>query len=126
MFLIDNDYWSHHHSNQIQYFFADIDLRLSESVNNTYNAHFTDYLLNPTMYNFTFELTTEETIMEITNNLKPKPSCVYDGISTKLWKTCQLEIFINLTLIINQTLSTEIFPDRLKSGESNTSLQKGW
>ena len=71
-------------ANKFNTFFADIGLRLSETVTNTYNAHFTDYLLNPSMYNFTFELTTEETIMEITNNLKPKPSCVYDGISTKL------------------------------------------
>ena len=66
------------------------------------------------MYNFTFELITEDTTMEILNNLKPKPSCGYDGISTKLLKTCKLEICKSLTLIINQTLSTGIFPDRLK------------
>ena len=66
------------------------------------------------MYNFTFELITEETTMEILNNLKPKPSCGYDGISTNLLKTCKLEICKSLTLIINQTLSTGIFPDSLK------------
>ena len=66
------------------------------------------------MYNFTFELITEETTMEILNNLKPKPSCGYDGISTKLLKTCKLEICKSLTLIINQSLSTGIFPDSLK------------
>ena len=59
-------------ANKSNTFFADIGLRLSESVNNTYNAHLTDFLLNPTMYNFTFELITEETIMEILNNLKTK------------------------------------------------------
>ena len=89
--------------------FADIGLRLSENLNNTQNAHFTDYLLNPSMYNFTFELITEETTMEILNN-----SCGYDGISTKLLKTCKLEICKSLTLIINHTLSTGIFPDSLK------------
>ena len=58
-------------------YFADIGLILSERVNNTNYAHFTDY--------FTFELITEEKkTIEILNNLKPKPSCGYDGISTKL------------------------------------------
>ena len=52
--------------------------------------------------------------MEILNNLKPKQSCGYDGISTKLLMTCKLEICKPLTLIINQSLSTGIFPDSLK------------
>ena len=52
--------------------------------------------------------------MEILNNLKPEPSCGCDGISTKLLKTCKLEICTSLTLIINQTLSIGIFPDSLK------------
>ena len=78
-------------ANKFNTFFADIGLRLSESVN-THNALFTDYLLNPSMHDFTFELITEETTMKILHNLKPKPSCGYDGISTKLLKTCKLEI----------------------------------
>ena len=101
-------------ANKFNTFFADIGLRLSESVNNTHNALFTGYLLNPSMYDFTFELITEETTMKILNNLKQKPSCGYDGISTKLLKTCKLEICKSVTLIINQTLSTGIFPDSLK------------
>ena len=70
-------------ANKFNTCFADIGLRLSESVNNTHNALFTDYLL---MYDFTFELITAETTMNILNNLKPKPSREYDGISTKLLK----------------------------------------
>ena len=112
-------------ANKFNTFFADIGIILSESVNNTHNALFTDYLLNPSMYDFTFELITEETTMTILNNLKPKPSCVYGGISTKLLKTCKLEICKSVTLIFNQTLSTGIFSRQPKSCESNTSLQKG-
>ena len=116
VFLIDNVMTTNPTNirNKFNTFFADIGLRLSESINNTHNAHFTDYLLNPSMYNFKFEPITEETTMEILNNLKPKPSCGYDGISTKLLKTCKLEICKSMTLIINQTLSTGIFPDSLK------------
>ena len=63
---------------------------------------------------FTFEIISEATTMETLYNLKPKPSCGYDGISTKLLKTCRLEICKPLTLIINQMLTTGIFPDDLK------------
>ena len=51
--------------------------------------------------------------MEILNNLKPKPSCGYHGISNKLLNTCMLEICKSLTLIINLTLSNGLFPDSL-------------
>ena len=61
-------------ANKFNTFLADIGLRLSESVNNTHNTHFTDYLLNPSMYNFIFELITEETTVDILNNLKLKPT----------------------------------------------------
>ena len=77
------------------------------------------------MYNFTFELIREETTMEILNNLKPKPSCGYDGISTKLLKTCKLEICKSPTLIINQSLYTGIFPDNLKVAKVMPLYKKG-
>ena len=77
------------------------------------------------MHDFTFELITEETTMKILNNLKPKPSCGYDGISTKLLKTCKLEICKSVTLIINQTLSTGIFPDSLKVAKVIPLYKKG-
>ena len=116
VFLIDNVMTTDPTTiaNKFNTFFGGIGVELSANVNNTHNSHFTDYLFNPSMYNFTFELITEETTMEILNNLKPKPSCGYDGISTKLLKTCKLEICKSLTLIINQSLSTGIFPDSLK------------
>ena len=111
-------------ANKFNTFFAGIGVELSANVNNNHNAHFTDYLLNPSMYNFTFELITEETTMEILNNLKPKPSCGYDGISTTLLKTCKLEI-CTLTLIINQSLSTGIFPNSLKVAKVIPLYKKG-
>ena len=127
MFLIDNVMTTDPTTiaNKFNTFFAGIGIRLSENVNNIQNTHFTDYLLNPSMYNFTFELITEDTTMEILNNLKPKPSCGYDGISTKLLKTCKFDICKPLTLIINQTLSTGIFPDTLKIAKVIPLYKKG-
>ena len=127
VFLIDNVMTTDPTTiaNKFNTFFAGIGIRLSENVNNIQNTHFTDYLLNPSMYNFTFELITEDITMEILNNLKPKPSCGYDGISTKLLKTCKFEICKPLTLIINQTLSTGIFPDTLKIAKVIPLYKKG-
>ena len=63
--------------------------------------------------------------MDTLNNLKPKPSCGYDGISTKLLKTCRLEICKPLTLIINQMLTAGIFPDDLKVAKVIPLFKKG-
>ena len=127
MFLIDNVMTTDPTTiaNKFNTFFADFGIRLSENVNNIHNKHLTDYLLNPLMYNFTFELITEDTTMEILNNLKPKRSCGYDGISTTLLKTCKFEICKPLTLIINQTLSTRIFTGSLKVAKVIPLYKKG-
>ena len=54
-------------ANKFNTFFADIGLRLSENV---IDGLLIRPILNPSMYNFTLELITEETTMEILNNLK--------------------------------------------------------
>ena len=77
------------------------------------------------MYNFDFKLISEETTMEALNNLKPTHSCGQHGISTKLLKTCKHAICKPLTLIINQMLSTCIFPDNLKVAKVIPLFKKG-
>ena len=89
------------------------------------NTNFRDYLLNQSLHNFAFELISEATTMETLNNIKPKPSCGHDGISTKLLKACRLEICKPLTLIINQMLTTSIFPDDLKVAKVIRKVKKG-
>ena len=49
--------------------------------------------------------------MEVLNNLKQKLSCGHDGISLRLLKASKNVICKPLTLIINQTLTSDIFPD---------------
>ena len=78
-------------------------------------------------HNFLFDPISEETTMEHLNNLKSKPTCGHDGISTKLLKACKNEICKPLTLIINQKLmlSTGIFPDTLKVAKVIPLFKKG-
>ena len=115
-FLIDNVKTSDLSiiANKFNSFFANIGIQLAGAVNNPENEKFKDYLLNPAAHNFLFDPISEETTIELLNNLKSKPTCGHDGISTKLLKACKNEICKPLTLIINQMLSTGIFPDTLK------------
>ena len=50
----------------------------------------------------------------IINTMKPKNSWVYDGISTKILKLCGSQISKPLTFIIDKSLKTGVFPERLK------------
>ena len=126
-FLIDNVMTSDHTiiANKFNTFFANVGFKLAENITDADNTNFRDYLLNPSMHNLTFELISEATTMETLNNLKSKPSCGHDGISTKLLKACKLEICKPLTLIINQMLTTGIFPDDLKVAKVIPLFKKG-
>ncbi len=63
---------------------------------------------------FTFSLIDRDTVIKIINDMKPKSSCGFDGLSMKLLKMTK-DVFIEpLLIIINQALSTGIFPDKLK------------
>ena len=61
--------------------------------------------------------------MKYINNLKPKCSAGHDGISSKLLKDIAQIIAPTLTIIINQSLYTGIFPEKLKNRQSNPIIQ---
>ena len=63
--------------------------------------------------------------MEVLNNLKQKLSCGHDGISSRLLKASKTAVCKPLTLIINQTLTSGIFPDTLKIAKIIPLFKKG-
>ena len=64
---------------------------------------------------FRFASVSEEDVIKIINNLKPKYSCGCDEISVKLIKFAKkIELCKPITTIVNQCLETGIFPDKLK------------
>ena len=63
---------------------------------------------------FNFKEINEEDVLKIIQKLKPKISFGHDGLSTVLLKFIANDIISILTLIINQSLTTGIFPDKLK------------
>ena len=57
---------------------------------------------------------TEEIVYKIKNNLKHKDSCGQDGLSSSLLIQLKHILTKPLTIIINQSLKSGIFPDKLK------------
>ena len=67
----------------------------------------------------------EEAVMEVLNILKQKLSCGHDGISSRLLKASKNVICKPLTLIINQTRTSGIFPDTPKIAKIIQLFKKG-
>jgi hypothetical protein len=63
--------------------------------------------------------------MSIIKSIKTKNSSGYDEISTKLLKISANYICSPLTYICNKSVSTEIFPERLKYSVINPLYKKG-
>ena len=78
--------------------------------NKTYNA----FLNTPCTHYFTFSAITESEVIKTIYKLPSKTSNGVDGISQVLLKYIKHEISKPVTLILNQCLTTGIFPDKLK------------
>ena len=63
--------------------------------------------------------------LNIIDKLNYKTSQGHGGLSTKLLKSIQNEILLPVTLIINQSLTTGIFPDKLKVAKVIPIFKKG-
>ena len=86
---------------------------------------FKGYLCQPTDRDFRFAPVSEEDVIKIIHNLKPKSSCGFDEISVKLIKFANNELCKPITVIINQCLETGIFPDKLKIAKVIPLFKKG-
>ena len=95
-------------------FFNNIGPQLASNIQPPQNKTIHSYLGQPLDKIFRFENITESEIVKIIDKLKPKTSTGHDGISVKLLKDIKNVIGKALTLIINQTINTGIFPDTLK------------
>ena len=92
-------------------------LQLSTGANNEIpdiNTHFTSYLNTSIASTFNFDLIDNATTMHYLSKLTPSHSCGHDNLSAITLKCIANEICECLTLIINQTITTGIFPNQLK------------
>ena len=80
-------------------------------------SQYDEYLKNPTDASFNFEQVKNTAVLHFINKLKPSHSCGCDKISSNILKIIAKEVSPCITLIINQTLSTGIFPSKLKTAK---------
>ena len=72
-----------------------------------------------------FKCITEEYTIKALENLENKSSSGHDGISNKLLKSIKCSVSKSLTIIINQMITTGIFPDAFKVSKVIPILKKG-
>ena len=95
-------------------FFVNIGPKLASEINTQCNIPYSQYLNKITQSKFQFSLINETETLKLVKSLKPKGSSGYDGLSLKMLKLIAPSLLKPLTLIINQSLFTGIFPNKLK------------
>ena len=88
-------------------------------------ADYKQYLTSHTDKNLLFKCITEDYTIKLIGNLENKNRSGHDGISNKLLKTIKDDISQSLTIIINQMLTTGIFPEAFKLSKVIPLFKKG-
>ena len=101
-------------ANHFNDFFASIGLLQASKVPHSDPNAYVRYLRNPPRCNFTFNLVNQNDVLAIISKFKPKTSSGFDKISMKLLKRIAPVLSHPLSIAINQSFSTGIFPDLLK------------
>jgi hypothetical protein len=101
-------------ANEFNDFFSSIGVKIAESVKQT-TIKPEDYMPNlENLVNLDLGTVNQAHICDIIKSLQPKNSCDIDGISTKLLQKIATEVSWPLAHIFNLSLTSGIFPDRLK------------
>ena len=98
-------------------YFSQVGTKMASTIPDIGNSNYETYLLKNYRTRFKFEPVAEEQIKKIFQSLNSKTSYGYDGISTKLLKQLEPILCAPITLIVNQSLNTGIFPDNLKQAK---------
>ena len=94
-------------------FFINVGPSLSNNITSSGDRDFSSYLTGNVDHIFQFNPVENERVYKTIQNLTSKSSCGYDEVSTRLLKSTAPYITGILTVIINQSLVTGIFPDKL-------------
>jgi hypothetical protein len=116
MFLINGSQTSNEQqiSEHFNSFFANIGSHQASKIPYTNPDTFKNYLKSPTPLRFHFKCVNPDEILKIISRLKPKTSCGDDGLSLKILKVIKTPISKAMSVIINQSFKTGIFPTSLK------------
>jgi hypothetical protein len=101
-------------SNKFNAFFTNIGPLFASKIDPPSHKSFMDFLKNKTNSTFRFKEITPADVIKTISSLTSKPSSGHDNITSTLIKKIARPLSLPLSLIINQSLKTGIFPDRLK------------
>ena len=88
------------------------------------NKSFNTYLTKTILTSFSFELVAPSNVSKIMNNLKPKTSTGDDKFNAKIMKLSSAALIEPITILINQSLTTGIFPARYKMAKVMPLIKK--
>ena len=106
-------------------FFLNVGPTLAASLKSNVSRTYKSYLNENILTSFQFNLVDEDHIGKIMKSLKNKTSSDHDGNSIKLVKFLSPALVKRLSLIINQSFITEIFPEKLKRAKELPLFKKG-
>ena len=112
-------------ANNFNEYFTNIGEELASKITDPVGKSHTDYLHSPCESRLNFTTVNENVVAKIIESLKTKSSCGDDGLSTKLLKEIKNETCSSITLIVNQMITTGIFPDSLKIAKIIPIFKKG-
>ena len=110
--------------NRFNDFFSKIGPKLAENIKAYDKRGYETYLKKCVLTSFSFNLVDENDVMKYLTTLRSKNSSGHDGISVKLLKYLVPAMIKPLTLIINQSLVTGIFPEKLKIAKVSPFFKK--
>ena len=114
-------------ANTFNDFFINIGPNLKKNIiqKDQSNISYRKYRNASILSSFNFQLIDDESLRKTLNSLRTKSSSGYDGISTRLLKFLAPALISPLRLIINQSLITGIYPDKLKTAKVIPLYKKG-
>ena len=112
-------------ANDFNKYYVNIGSSLASKITQPSNITFSSYLTKEITTNFSFTNVTEEQVVKIISDLKPKTSSGLDNLSNKVLKLIKEEIAPILKIIINQSIETGIFPEKLKDAKVLPIYKKG-
>ena len=101
-------------ANEFNNFFVNIGPELASKIDTSNKRSYSSYMSRVIDSRFYFSPVGNEQTQKVINSLTSKSSSGHDGISTKFLKSIAPVLIQSLTLVINQSLLSGIFPDSLK------------
>ena len=112
-------------ADQFNIFFATMGMQ-NVHRDNVHDRHsFRNYLTHQTGTNFSFHMIDNNATVRMIKSMKMSQSKGHDGIYSELIKLINTDISSRITVIINQSLTSGIFPDTLKIAKVTPIFKKG-